>query len=404
MSPLNDLEFIKQKRSEASTLVTAIKSKRRELEKTIVNLDETVDKANDLINNFDIKEILVNKKTGVINKFYDETFLPLKSQINDKSTGLKKTIDRSTNLRKIINTKRNDLIKAQRDIQKSLTSYESHLDDLRRTEKALKNVSRLSEIDRKKIEESRNSIYNKRIEIEKMLADVKEILETTKGYSENTNKSMNDNLNILKTLKNEAIETNSKINKLYEIASNKTIAGAFDNHRKKLEKKLTGWEVRLTITTLIALLIAGFLIYYQLEIRNGVNSELTLTDIKSDKSFDYNFYLRFFVVTPVVYYLIFCVAQFKKTQESLEKYVYKTVVALSIEAHAELLSKNFPEHEKETYEFSMNSLKKVYNEPYISEREESVNNLNKETVDIKKELTELTNKVTEVINKFTPKT
>ena len=62
-------------------------------------------------------------------------------------------------------------------------------------------------------------------------------------------------------------------------------------------------------------------------------------------------------------------AQNNHVRKSLEKYTFKTTIALSIEAHAELLTKNFSQEEStdKILKFSLDSLNKIYDKPYYDE-------------------------------------
>lgn len=93
----------------------------------------------------------------------------------------------------------------------------------------------------------------------------------------------------------------------------------------------------------------------------------------------YEFYLRVLCTVPIAYYLFFCVSQFNTIRKAHERYAFKTTVALSIEAHADLLRKIFNSeiYEKEILNFSLEALKKVYDEPFYRERA-------RENIDLKK--------------------
>ena len=124
-----------------------------------------------------------------------------------------------------------------------------------------------------------------------------------------------------------------EIQDIYEIAADTGLSGEFDKRRKYLKELLGTWEKRIFITTLVLLGMIILMFVGQLWLYNWDMANHT---------FDINFYIRFLIASPVVYYLYFCSSQHAQAKKLHDRYSFKTTLAMSIKNHIKLLT----QHEK----------------------------------------------------------
>ena len=160
---------------------------------------------------------------------------------------------------------------------------------------------------------------------------------------------------------NEAKKVIEDIKNIYEIAANTGLGGEFDKRKKILDEELTRWRKHLITTTIILFVFIVLLFILQL-IPKTVNWDV------SKLKFDANFYIRFLITSPIIFYLVFVTGQYNRSKKLLEKYSFKTAIALSIDAHINLLSNIKILNQRESYErivnFIIDGFTKIYQEPY----------------------------------------
>ena len=81
--------------------------------------------------------------------------------------------------------------------------------------------------------------------------------------------------------------------------------------------------------------------------------------------------MRFLILSPIVYYLVFCSSQYNQVKKLHDKYSFKTTLAMTIKSHIELLTheENFqsPERLDKILDFIIDGFNKIYNEPYAND-------------------------------------
>ena len=141
-------------------------------------------------------------------------------------------------------------------------------------------------------------------------------------------KDSNDKLNSINNNLNISEEAKIKIQEIYNIAAETGRSGEFNNRSIQLKKEIKSWELKIFLFSIILAILAISLFIFQLYL-----VEWKLEDYKL------NFYLRFILLSPIVYYLVFSANQHNKTQKLYDKYSFKTTLAMSIKHHIEILIK-----------------------------------------------------------------
>lgn len=217
---------------------------------------------------------------------------------------------------------------------------------------------------------------NRNTEISKIQSNIKTLeLQITILHKEldrifNTSKKNNETISILLKKSNkeyseiEDIKADSEkilteIQDIYEIAAETGLSGEFDKRRGQLKELIIKWEGRILFTSSFLLIMIIMMFILQLKLYNW---DLT------NHTFDINFYVRFLIVSPVVYYLYFCSNQFNQAKKLHDKYSFKATLAMSIKSHIELLTKHEKFDDKDRIdkilEFVLSGFQNIYSEPY----------------------------------------
>lgn len=359
---------IKSKSEEATFLSKEIKSRHTQYKNIIDQLENIKAQATKLTKEYKKTERQIEIKLNKAEKFYDTTFQSLKGKIDNKQLGLRKAIQDAGSFLKNIESEKAK-IKASSDIHSSnLKELNLILTKARRADKSTTTSSNSAAKSRAKIEgllDEAKTVYAKikdsNTQAGLLKAKTNDFLNSAKRIHSEIDAIRSNALKMkgeMEAFESEASSTNDKITKLYEIVTNKSMAGAFDERRGKLSKQLDGWNRKVRFWSVCLFIAVVGLLTFQLYL-----NEWKLHDL------GYDFYLRALFAGPIVYYLVFCVTQFNHVRKSHEKYSFKTTIALSIEAHTDLLTKSFVEdkYRDQILKFSLESLNKIYDKPYHDE-------------------------------------
>jgi ABC-type transporter Mla subunit MlaD len=360
--------LISEKSKEAVSLSKEIKTSHKKYTNIINQLEELKQQAELLTKDFNTQKKQVESNLNQAELFYSNKFSPLKDKIENKETGLKNTLDKSVLFIKEIAKKRDQLATANTKYQGNVKEIQSILTKARRIDKSASssndsiakhkdNAHQLLE-DAKKILSSINDNKDKVISLNQETNKLLNLSQKSFGEIEDLKQNSSVLNKNIQEIEQSAISTNEKITKLYEIVTNKSMAGAFDERRRALIEDLLEWNKKVKLWSVLLFVTVLILLFIQI----GFN-KWTLSGL------GYDFYLRFLFAGPVLYYLVFCNAQYNNVRNNLDRYTFKTSIALSIEAHTELLSNNFsgPEHTEKILTFSLESLNKIYDKPYHDE-------------------------------------
>jgi len=315
-----------------------------------------------LLKELNSKKQQLNTQFINVNSFFEKKYLPLILKIENPETGIAAKINSTKTLSKEIE-KESNLINKQYDvIKKQSSEYRRIAQNLKTLETSTRKIYEYIQDKKPKFEE----ILKNLLEIEKNVkgssSEIKKLLnESSKDYTEISSlkdKSITE-YSMLASNKEDSNNLLDSIREIYEIAAQTGLSGEFENRRNKLIHETKKWEISLQIVTFI--LLAGIIGLFFLQLK------LYDWDLNAH-NFDFNFYIRFLILSPIVYYIYFCNKQYEKTKKLLDKYSFKTTLAMSIKSHTELLltNKHFQKEERIDHilEFIINGFNKIYNEPY----------------------------------------
>lgn len=350
---------------ESKKLIKSIVINTNDSKKLNASLNRIISTTNDAILRFRKERDSISKLLTQVNNFYTKKYLPLSNKINDKETGLQAkitTTNRATNeilkLKKLsieqfseVKNYANELKKKNRELNSIDNSIRKILQD---TTTKNQNVNELNksvitlEGQIKKVHDGINKLFVSGQEIEKKIS---KLLITSKNE-----------FNSIQLIKEDSSALLKEIQDIYGISAETGLSGEFDKRRSHLKGLLSTWEKRIFITTVVLLGIIIIIFIGQLGLYKW--------DITSH-TFDVNFYIRFLIASPVVYYLYFCSIQYSQTKKLHDKYSFKTTLAMSIKHHIQLLTQHdkFSKDERinKILDFVLDGFQNIYSEPYVND-------------------------------------
>jgi len=407
------IDTLKAKREEANRIVEEIKGQSKIVEENVSKsndalkniiidtasskqLNNTLKRINNntsiTIEKFKKERDAVSKLLTQVNRFYKQKYLPLYNKIEDKNTGLKVKINE-------VGKVRTEVIKIKKSSLEQYNEVKKQANELRKKNKELLTIdSRIRKLSddciskKESIGEINKSALYIESQIKKVQSSINKIYISCKDKENSIStfleKSQN-NLIEIKEIKKETNSIKNEIEQIYEIAADTGLSGEFDKRRTKLKELLERWEIKLFCATLFLLLFIIGMFILQLFLYNW--------DI-TNETFNVNFYVRFLIASPIVYYIYFCSVQYSKTKKLHDIYSFKTTLTMSIKNHLKLLTEHDKFNEKartdKILEFILSGFDKIYAEPY-----------NKDEYKIKLKLanieTDIEKKIFNAIEKYT---
>ena len=198
---------------------------------------------------------------------------------------------------------------------------------------------------------------------EALFQEIKKFRDESQSYTkeiEEFKKVAEENKNSIEEYEKQSEDYKTKIAKIYQIATDSTLANSFDERKKELGKSKKFWLWVLGITT--ALLIAEiFIILGHILFNNSGSID------------GYTWY-RLTFTSPLIFAVTFASIQYNKERNLLEKYAFKSVTALSLEGYTSLLMNVFGD-EKNTDKilgFVLDSMTSIYKEPHETVKESKI--------------------------------
>ncbi len=388
----NQAKIVEDNVLKSKELVSKIKSDSKESTKLNANLNRIITITEETIKRFRVERDKISKILTQVNNFHENKYLPLVSKIEDEHTGFKARLKQGTQFK-------NEILRIKESSKSQYDEVKKYASELRKANRELTSIDNSI---RKLFENSKNknaSIDNINIHVSKL---DKEISIRHEKLLDLFNQSKENEKSIDQLLKDSTTEYNNivgikedskkllrEIQDIYEIAAETGLSGEFDRRRKHLKELLGTWEKRIFITTLVLLgmiimMFVGQLWLYGWDMTNH--------------TFDINFYIRFLIASPVVYYLYFCSSQHSQAKKLHDRYSFKTTLAMSIKHHIKLLT----QHEKfekddrinRILDFVLEGFQKIYSEPHTNDDYKLKLKLANMEMDIEKKLIESISKIT----------
>lgn len=320
-----------------------------------------------------------------VNNFHNKKFTPLQAKINDPETGLNARIKEGDKFSKELEKVKLNNQKQLKLITDLTSDFRKKLSELRSIETSLRKIQTKVLDEEKTVTQKRAKIQEDAIKVEaatRNIVDSEKIIVETEFKIQKLHKDSEKAYSQIDAWHTEADETLEKIRGIYEIAARTGLGGEFDQKRIRLDKDLDRWRKHLFFTTIgLFTVIIGLFILQLIPVKWDVTSI----------EFDGNFYARFLITSPFIFYLFFVTSQFNRTKSLLEKYSFKTALALSIEAHINLLMsvEEFQEKERldKIADFILDGFNRIYDAPFEQKSDKTMDTSISDLVGlIKKEL------------------
>lgn len=336
-----------------------------EYEKLINSLNRINSATGEAIANFRKERDRIKTLLTQANNFYEKRFLPLSQKIDNTKNGFRAKIIKSDKELKELEKIRESTSKQYDDIRIFVAEYKTKSRELSTINTSIRKLYESTERNKSKTDSLLSKIQSADKEIQEILSKTQNRntetlnLENSIKIREEKSKELFDEI---KRLFDESDIKRKEIQDVYEISHETGLSGEFEKRRNYLKEELikwNGWILGMSITLLV--LLIGLFIY-----------QLSLYDFNIEAhNFDYNFYIRFLILSPVVYYLFFCSSQYNKAKKLFDKYSFKTTLAMSIKFHIDLLTKEEsfqkPERLDKILDFILEGFNKIYNEPYAND-------------------------------------
>lgn len=356
----NELKTIETYKSSAKDLISQISTDNKNYKKIISSLNRISGNIQNSVDRFNVKKAKVTQLLNQVERYYNKQYIPLKQKIENSETGFKAKLNEHNALSKKLKFIENECDKKYKEVKTIITEFKKTVRELRTLDTSIRNLhastsknkleskTKLTEII--KLEKESNLLNSKIIQLEEKSTTLFESIKTSE-------KESLEKLDVIKINLSTSDDTLKRIQEIYDIAAETGRSGEFENRRNKLKNEVKKWETRVLISSIVLLVSVVGLFILQLWLLDWKIIDLKL-----------NFYLRFILLSPVIYYLVFSVNQHNKIQKLYDKYSFKTTLAMSIKHHIELLIKQdlfIKEGQiKKVLDFVLEAFNKIYNEPY----------------------------------------
>lgn len=396
---------IKEKRLEAEILVSELSAEideaREKLTKSIFDLKEaakvksdfkkiipsinrTQKSVDNVIDKLRSDRDRISRLLTSVNKFYNNRFVPISNKINDPSTGLSAKLNEGRKFERELVKIKDNFSKQLAFLKDLINKARTSLNEVKKIDTSIRKVeNRINSNEKlaiKHLTEIKNSVIKVEVSTKTILEAEKTIKEKENNILELFNKS-DLAVTQIEQWNKDADTLLSKIKTIYQIAAGTGLGGEFDKKKKILDLELANWRKHLFYSTIVLFSAIVLLFIMQLWAHHW-----DFTQIK----FDGNFYVRFLLTSPIIFYLAFVTNQYNKTKSLLEKYSFKTALALSIDAHINLLTNietlQDSEYMKKITDFIIDGFNKIYYEPYKKDEGNETKNVLNDILSILKTL------------------
>ena len=302
-------------------ILNEISSRKSKYQTNLTSLRRFSNSADEVLLNAREKRKEIQTLLTQVSKYYSKTFIPLKSKIEDPEVGLKATIKESQRFSKELSFLQNETHTYIDDIKERRKEFNTALTQIRKINKSASEI--FQSITEEKISSNEllkqlNTLNESAIKATKNIQELEETAIANEGNISNLEKKSKNNHNRIELHHEEAERLKNEIDDVYQIATNTGLAGSFDSRRQQLREQVKLHEIKITIS--LALLFGSIisLYLYQISLLKYADQEIKFT---------VDFYLRFLMTSPLIFYTVFVSQQYQETKKLLDKYAFKTIAS-----------------------------------------------------------------------------
>lgn len=326
---------------------------------------------------------------------------------------IKKTFNNLIKDMEVIDKTKNTTIASSKELAQKIEELNLKTKELQNTSQSAQNLNtqvtnlynkmttNAQDIESKKV--TINSLHKSAKELESIYeqsnSKIKVLIEKTeleiKEFIENKKLEFTDEISYSKSKNNEIQQKNfelqKRIDELLQGANAGRLHKSFYLRKRQLEKNQKWWFTGILIINISIVL-------FTLLIING-SKTLGINPINPDK-LDSAFYIKLFILLPLIFLDWFFIHQYNQRKDIIEKYSFKSVLALSLLAYNEMIIDNC--ENENSIDFINKTVDKIYESPFepksVSKRELDI--LNKLA---EKGLDQISDLAKETINKVSGK-
>ncbi|WP_304953783.1 hypothetical protein [uncultured Alistipes sp.] len=345
---------------ETNSLFSGIKSNDKIYKSLVEKLDIINKETATAIAGFKGDKNKIIKLLNEAEKFYKDKYAPLAAKYAiKKKEFVADTISADKERKKFEKLKR-DCMSQYNEIVLLGKNYKARIIELKKIENAMQNLHRAAEQNKGKIDKLQEAVTLAQKEATISNNNIKvlerECISLTKNIRAYAHESDVNNQKIVKLHRDSETKL-AEIKRIYEIASETGLGGEFEKRRNSLNAEIKKWEIYILATSILLFVGIIGLFIFQLGINRWV----------LNATFDLNFYVRFLIFSPVVYYLYFISIQYSKAKQLHDKYAFKVTLSMTIKSHIELLTQQgyFKEekHLDQILGFVLDGFRNIYCEP-----------------------------------------
>lgn len=315
---------------------------------TITDLEQ---KASQSLTIIEGKLVSVEDNIQKMETAYTE-FEKINTQILDPSTGLSVTLSTAQELKGQIETAKTEADISLKQITEELTTWNTHVEEMNDA------FVRFQEI--------QNKVFDQETGLTSILANAAKLRDEIlklKTQSEIYDKKAKDLTDNIEVLNKKAEEDSGRLSLTLKAITTFGLGDHFEKRTTEIKKDVTSWGrwaiFSILLLALAVLFIFGFAKKFGFQIPDGSNE------------WTYILY-RIAVTSPFLFFSGFCIAQYSKEKDLLDRYGFKAVKGFTLETYTTTLNRTFNEkgedksNESEIMKFVLEQMRNIYEEPFHS--------------------------------------
>jgi len=302
-------------------------------------------------------------KVQEIDQFFTQ-FEGLRNKINDDGNGVEKTME-------VISDNENAIQTIKTEAEQKLTEIETFRTNA---------TAKVQEIDQffTQFEGLRNKVLDPEVGIEAVLNKIETFEKKAVTAKNSAEDEHNQTVKLksktqaalgeadaangdIKDLLKDSEELKLNIQKHLELVSDSARSDAFLQRKKDLEKEVKFWKWSLIVGLAVLAVLFGGIYLYQM--KNGGFS-------------NWHDLYRYIFTIPVAYFVTLASKNYSEARLYLEKYSFKAITSVTLEAYVKIMRDKFPDYKKELFDFLRETIHAIYTEPYTNKKTRRTINLN----------------------------
>ena len=318
----------------------------------VLKIRETVA---DSFNEFTADKNRIDVLIQEVQTFQRDQFNPTRQQFLDEENGVNAIISDSRQKNKTITNLENQAAQRFKELTTYIQNYQNKLGVLNEVEAAITELQKKTQDPEHGISVILEHINKTRSQVDDAYEKIKSSIKIITEFEveiESKKKEADEAIEKITISQKDAEDVQGKVNEIYQIIAKTAMGAEFAKARDHYDQERKSWFIRMLLVIGILIVAAILVSVFKFE----------LTEHKN-----FNIFLRYSILSPLIYLLVFTSQQYKKSNLSHEKYMYKWVLSFSLEPQAKILQTHFPGHKDAILSFILDKLNKQFAEPFFDQ-------------------------------------